>query len=116
MDGTLKPGTPAVSAAAYTNNFPGATTTALYVIDYTTDWLYTQKPPNDGTLADVGQLGVNAEADNRFDIGGTSGTAYAILTVGSSTKLYTINLATGAATAGIDIGKPVRAFTLGLGF
>ena len=32
-DTPLNPGTPTVSAAAYTNNFSGATTTTLYVID-----------------------------------------------------------------------------------
>lgn len=33
VDGTLNPGNPNVVAAAYTNNFAGATTTTLYVID-----------------------------------------------------------------------------------
>ncbi|GAB4040380.1 hypothetical protein GCM10028774_44790 [Spirosoma jeollabukense] len=113
-------GTPNVSAAAYTNNFAGATTTTLYDIDIRTGsaMLFTQAPPNNGTLNSVGMLGVDAESANGFDIGGTTGTAYALLRVGGSTKIYTINLTTGAATAGATLpGSPtVRGFTLGLGF
>jgi len=63
-------------------------------------------------------LGVEVESANGFDIGGTSGTAYALLRVGGTTRVYTINLATGSATAGTTLsGNPtVRGFTLGLGF
>ena len=53
---------------------------------------------------------------NGFDIGGTTGTAYGVFTVGATTKLYMINLATGAATPGITLGREIRAFALGLGF
>lgn len=115
IDGALKPGTPAVSAAAYTNNFFGATETVLFDIDHETDKLYRQTPPNDGTLVEVGPLGVNAESTNGFDIGSRTGTAYAILTVGSANKIYTINLTTGAAAATGDFSKTVTAMTLGLG-
>jgi hypothetical protein len=45
VDGALNPGTPAVTAAAYTNNFAGATTTTLYDIDATTDRLLIQSNP-----------------------------------------------------------------------
>lgn len=115
-DGILSPGTPSVTGAAYTNNFAGATATVLYDIDTQTSRLYKQDPPNTGTLVDVGPLGVTATAANGFDIGGTSGTAYALLTVGGVTKVYTINLTTGAATAGATLTGTVRSFTLGLGF
>lgn len=116
IDSSLRPGTPAVSAAAYTNNFAGATTTALYDIDFSTDRLYLQNPPNNGTLVDVGPLGFNVEAGNGFDIGGTSGTAYALLTVSGTTRLYTINLTTGAATFMSEFTTPVRGLAIGLGF
>jgi hypothetical protein len=105
-----------VTAAAYTNNFAGATTTALFDIDTQTSMLYKQDPPNNGTLTAVGALGVTATTNNGFDIGGTSGTAYALLTVGGVTKVYTINLTTGTATAGATLTGNVKAFTLGLGF
>ncbi len=115
-DGPLNPGSPAVSAAAYTNNFAGATTTTLFDIDHNTDKLFRQDPPNNGTLVEIGNLGINVEAANGFDISSNNGVAYALLTVGSSTKLYSINLNTGAATAGIDMSKSVKGFALGLGF
>ena len=115
-DGGLNPGMPSISAAAYTNNFAGTTSTALFDIDFASDKLYKQDPPNMGTLVEIGALGVNVDAANGFDIGGTSGTAYAILTVGGTTKVYTINLTTGAATAGVDFSKSVKGFALGLGF
>ncbi|WP_415581809.1 DUF4394 domain-containing protein [Flavobacterium longum] len=115
-DGMLNPGTPNVTAAAYTNNFPGATTTVLFDIDSTTDMLYTQTPPNNGTLVGVGALGVDVTASNGFDIGGTSNMAYAILTVGGNAKVYMINTTTGAATAMGDFPASVKGFALGLGF
>lgn len=116
IDGVLNPGTPNVTGAAYTNNFAGATSTVLYDIDSTTDQLYRQDPPNNGTLVSVGSLGANVTAANGFDIGGTSGTAYAALTVGSAGYIYTINLTTGAATRTADLPKPLQAMALGLGF
>lgn len=115
IDGVLKPGTPSVSAAAYTNNFAGATETVLFDIDYVTDKLYKQTPPNDGVLVEVGSLGINVESTNGFDIGSASGTAYAILTVGSANKIYTINLTSGVATPIADFPKTVNAMTVGLG-
>jgi hypothetical protein len=105
-----------ITGAAYTNNFAGATATVLYDIDSTTDRLYKQDPPNNGTLVDVGPLGINVEAANGFDIGGTSGIAYGIFTVGTAQRLYSVNLTTGATTAISTIATPVRGFTLGLGF
>ncbi|MEJ7701367.1 MAG: DUF4394 domain-containing protein [Pyrinomonadaceae bacterium] len=60
-DTNLNPGTPAVTATAYTNNFAGATTTTQYDIDTGSDRLLIQNPPNNGTLVDVGALGVRCE-------------------------------------------------------
>ena len=116
VDGNLNPGTSGVTAAAYTNNFAGATTTMLFDIDVNTDKLYLQNPPNNGTLTEVGNLNVNVEAANGFDIGGTSGVAWAMLTTAGKTKLFTINTTTGAATSKADFATGVNGFTLGLGF
>ena len=115
-DTPLPPGTTGVCAAAYTNNFDGATTTTLYVIDSQTDKLFRMDPANKGTLVEIGPLGVNVDDSNGFDIGGTSGKAYALLTVSGATKVYTINLTTGAATAVADFPQAVKGFALGLGF
>ncbi len=103
-DTNLNPGTPSVSAAAYTNNFAGATTTVLYVIDSGTDTLNIQNPPNGGVIVPVGALGVDTIGVNGFDIATIGGMAFASLNVGGTSRLYTINLTTGAATQVAAIG------------
>jgi hypothetical protein len=94
--------------------------------------LWRQDPPNAGTITSIGSLGVDgAGGTYHFDIGGTSNTGYALLyelprngaTTGP-TKLYTINLATGAATllgevpiiSTVNLGGIPSGFTVGLGF
>jgi hypothetical protein len=119
-DTDLSPGTPAVSAAAYNNNQAGSTSTTLYAIDPSTDKLYTvggigaSPSPNGGVLMEVGALGINVDGNNGFDISGTDNKAYALLTVGSATKLYSINLTTGAATAVGDFTGPVKGLAVNL--
>ncbi|GAB3931764.1 DUF4394 domain-containing protein [Mucilaginibacter myungsuensis] len=113
---SLAAGTAAITGAAYTNNFAGATTTTLFDIDAITGRLFRQDPPNNGTLVDIGALGVVATSTNGFDIGGTSGVGYALLTVGGVTKVYTINLTSGAATAGATVTGNFRGMAVGLGF
>jgi len=115
-DGALNPGSPMVTAVAYTNSFPGTTSTALFDIDSATDMLYKQDPPNAGTLMPIGALGIDVMDANGFDIGGTSNTGYAILTVGTSSKIYSINLMNGTATAIADFPAAVNGFAVGLGF
>lgn len=102
---------PLIIGNAYTNNLPGATTTVQYGIDYGTDSLVTIAN-NAGTLTTVnqtlGNLGVLIDDDAPFvgfdiftTLGGTN-FAYAILDTtetGTAPTLYTINLATGAATS-----------------
>ena len=44
-------GNTAITAAAYTNSFAGTASTTLFVIDAANATLYTQNPPNNGTLA-----------------------------------------------------------------
>jgi hypothetical protein len=103
VDGTLNPGDPNVTAVAYTNadNDP-ATGTTLYDIDYISDALFIQNPPNNGTLQVVGSLGIDIDSVAGFDIITENGvnTAFAALTpVGSTgSSLYNIDLSTGAAT------------------
>ena len=98
-DLTLNGAAGQIVAAAYTNSYTGTTTTTLYDLDATT--LYTQTPPNDGTLVAVGPLGVTASGDAGLDIaGGANGLVLAAInTTGSGpSDLYRINLTTGAAT------------------
>jgi len=115
-DGAINPTPAAVTAAGYTNSIAGATTTTLFVIDTDVDRLFIQNPPNNGTLTMGMNLGVNADASNGFDIGGKGGVAYAILSVGNNTSLYTINLTTGAATEVRSFGERVRGLALGNDF
>jgi hypothetical protein len=68
--------------------------------------------PNLGALAEVGALGINVDGNNGFDISGTDNKAYALLTIGSATKLYSINLTTGAATAVGDFTGPVKGLAV----
>jgi hypothetical protein len=98
---------PNATAAAFTNNFPGATVTSLYVIDSSLDILALQNPPNVGALNTVGGLGVNASPENGFDISGATGIAYAVFNVNLppvKAVLYTVNLTTGLASAVGPIG------------
>ncbi|NML68302.1 DUF4394 domain-containing protein [Chryseobacterium sp. RP-3-3] len=115
-DTTITPVTAMIIAAAYTNNFTGTTATTLFVIDHNTDKLYQQTPPNNGTLVETGSLGINMTNANGFDIGSASQKAYLMATVGTSTKLYTVNTTSGAATAVSDYPNAVKAFAIGLGF
>lgn len=89
---------PNVVAVAYTNNFAGAGATVLYDIDSSLNALLVQSNPNGGTLNTVGPLGVDTTDNVGFDISARTGVAFASLTVGTTTGLYTINLGSGAAT------------------
>jgi hypothetical protein len=120
-DGRLNPGTPFALSAAYDNNFAGATTTNLYVIGTDSGLdnskLYRQSPPNDGTLALIGNTGFASG----FDIGGTTNTGYLFSAGGgqSGSLISTVDLSTGAVTT-TRTGSGARglggAFTVGLGF
>ncbi|WP_026952330.1 DUF4394 domain-containing protein [Algoriphagus mannitolivorans] len=115
-DGRLNPGSPMVDAAAYTKSFAGTTSTTLFVIDFATDMLYQQNPPNDGVLVPIGSLGIDVQDGNGFDIGGTSDMAYGVFRVNNSTGVYSINLMTGRATKISDLSLNPTAMALGLGF
>ena len=91
---------PVVAAGAYTNSFAGTTATMLLVLDSDSDNLALQNPPNDGTLANIGALGLNLSGDNGMDIaGGANGLALAALCTASTgpSRLYRVDLVTGAA-------------------
>lgn len=104
---------PNVAAVAYTNNVAGTPSTTLFGIDSNLDILVRQGSPggapvspNSGQLFTVGALGVNTTNDAGFDVSDCSGTGYASLTAAGAqqSQLYTINLATGMATAVGAIG------------
>lgn len=121
--GVLNLPAPQVVAAAYTQNFAGATSTQLYVIDAATLTLQLQNPPNDGLLTTVGPLDplLAAATSISFDIagGGNGLTLAAMVPAGSAqSTLYRINLGTGAATpigaVGPSGAQPLRALAIQL--
>jgi hypothetical protein len=97
---------PNIVAAAYTNNFLGATTTTLYAIDSNTDSLVAigglngQPSPNGGQLFTIGSLGVPVGSVSAFEIN-ANGVAYAAIQTNLGpfpTLFYTIDLNSGRAT------------------
>ena len=110
VDGTLNPGDPSITAVAYTNADTDPNTgTTLYDIDFNSDALFRQNPPNNGTLETVGSLGIDIDSRGGFDIFTQNGVNSAIAaltpTSASSSNLYNINLDTGAATLVGSIGN-----------
>lgn len=106
VDTALTPAGSNVVAAAYTRSVRNTPTTTLYVIGGATTTLYRQggvggtPSPNGGALTSVGALGVNSTADIGFDIvGGYDGLALAVIESGGAAALYSVNLASGQATA-----------------
>ncbi len=93
---------PHSTAAAYTRSLPKTPKTLLFEIDADLDILMLQDPPNDGVLTTVGPLGVDFGPAGGFDIltDGDREIAYAA----SGSTLYSIDLATGAATRAGEIG------------
>jgi hypothetical protein len=97
VDSFLTGAASGATAAAYTNSAANASSTTLYVVDATTDQLYIQNPPNNGTLVSVGSLGADVSQVSGLDIR-SNGEAFATFTVGGVSSLYRIDLGTGAAS------------------
>lgn len=102
---------PNVVHHAYDQNNVNTPATQLRAIDTNLDVLVKQAN-NAGTLETIGALGVDFSSIGGFDVSGATGIAYAISTddllplLGQST-LYTIDLATGAATFAGIVGIPL---------
>jgi hypothetical protein len=93
----LNPPNPAVAGAAYSNNFPGATVTTLFVLDAASSGLYTLTPPATGTMTLIGSTATTVAPDAGFDIVDTQGFAAEKLG-GNPTRFYTVNLSSGVMT------------------
>ncbi len=128
-DGNINggPATAKITSAAYTNSFAGTSATTLFVIDAAASTLYTQNPPNNGTLSVPVALGVTASAVGGFDIDARTNRGMAVLTVGGKAGLYAINLAATAnpatlvaaldltdAVKGLAVRSPAAPVVLGL--
>jgi hypothetical protein len=103
-------------AACYDNNDNDPNTpTTLFDIDASRDVLVMQNPPNNGTLLTVGSLGVSTQGSlhAHCDIAASDGTAYAVLqSHDNRSRLYTIDLTTGAATLIDTISGPTPLTSL----
>jgi hypothetical protein len=124
-DETLRPGTPRVTAVAYTNSFAGATSTTLFALDSTADSLVRiggdpatgaactlTTNPNCGVVTAIGALNAgDTTGVDGFDIDARSrtlGSALAALTIGAATSssLFVVNLETGSAAAPTGVANP----------
>ncbi len=124
-------GSTGVTAAAYTNSFGQSLTggvTTQYVIDSVSNMLFIQNPPNNGTLTAGQTITLSGNTldfsdANGFDIPSTvkvmtsaapaTGSGFAALTVGSSTRLYSIDLSNGRATDMGVLPAGVSGLTVG---
>ncbi len=97
-----------VAALAYTNNYPGATSTTLYAVDYTLDDLHIiggkngNPSPNGGVGTKVADISVSS-----FDAARTSldiltalegNVAFYAIKTNTTHRLYNLDLVTGAAS------------------
>lgn len=108
--------TASIGSSGYTNSYIGATATTLYNLDEANSRLVTQNPPNNGTLNTVGPLGVTTNGANQvsdldiyFNPATSTNLAYMSSTIAGASTLYTVNLATGAATAVGTLGTATTA-------
>ncbi len=96
---------PVIHGAAYTNNFAGATSTALYYYDFNPDNLAVTLPPaspNAGVMNTVGVSGLNGVSGLDMDIitNQSTGINTTYLTANpnpTSSNFYMVDLATGEA-------------------
>lgn len=105
--------TPNVVGAAYTNSHGKPEKTAMYDIDATIGALIQQVAPNDGTLKAIGKLGIGAAKTYAFNVATTAdgkNTAWLV----ADNALYTVDLATGKATAAgkIEAAGMIRDITV----
>ncbi|MUG91839.1 DUF4394 domain-containing protein [Scytonema sp. UIC 10036] len=134
-------GSVGISGTAYTNSFNGTTATTQYTLDATSNSLFIQNPPNNGTqtvqlpvtlnstpldFTEVSGFDIPSNSRVQASNAAASGRALAALRVGDVTNLYAIELSTGAATflspigtgatslAGLTVGEaPIGAVAFG---
>jgi len=94
-----------VDSVAYTNQFPGATTTTLYCLNLSTNRLAViggangLPSPNGGVVTDIGPLGFAFNQSGTALDFDANGTLYAIARPnGGNYSLYRIDIGTGVAT------------------
>lgn len=104
-----------VAGAAYTNNdLDTNTATTLFDIDTTLNQVAIQSPPNNGSLAATGALGVDPDAPVGFDIytvlrkgSAAKNFGFATLVVNGNTGFYRVDLLTGKASLVANLNRKV---------
>jgi hypothetical protein len=104
-----------ITGAAYTNNdLDPNTGTTLLDVDPTLDQVAIQSPPNAGSLAATGKLGIDAQAPVGFDVYSVvrrgkvvRNLGFAVIGVPQGTGFYRIELTTGAAIFIAPVGASV---------
>jgi hypothetical protein len=115
-DTDLNPNDPTVVGSAYTNaSFSAAkpTTTVLYALDALDDAIYTQAPPNDGTLSQPKQLAINVRGESGFDIAGKNNVGY-VATASDrrpGAELYRVDVLTGDSVRLGQVGRVGHVIT-----
>ena len=117
QDADLNPGMPQVVAAGYENSSfnvtqPAATT--LHVVDAASDTLFTQNPPNNGTLTNPRKLRLDVGPNTGFDVAGADNIGYLTDQSRRGTELYTVDLPTGKTKSLGRIGGGKRLVVTGL--
>ena len=69
----------------------------LYVLDAKENRVYTQSPPNDGTLINPVDLNINITKKTGFDLIGSGAKGLITTTKGKVTKLYQVKQESGEA-------------------
>lgn len=118
-DTALNPAGNVVAVAYDRNDLNGGTPTTLFGIDSAAGTLVMiggvdgSPSPNLGAITTVGSLGLGTNLNEAigFDISALGGAAFASITTGGISRLYTINLATGAATLSSSNGGAVGTGT-----
>ena len=116
MDADLNPNDPSVVGSAYTNSSFSAlrpTATILYALDALDDAIYTQAPPNYGTLTQPKQLDINVRGESGFDIAGKNNVGY-VATASDrrpGAELYRVDVLTGDSVRLGRIGRSGHVIT-----
>jgi Domain of unknown function (DUF4394) len=118
QDADLNPGMPQVVAAGYENSsfsFTQPAATKLHVVDAASDTLFTQDPPNNGTLTNPRKLRVDVGLNAGFDIAGDDNMGFlSNARSGRGSELYTVDVPTGKTKSLGRIGGGKRLVVTGL--
>lgn len=116
-DADLNPGAPIVVGAGYENSSFSATrpaATRLFVIDAASDQVLLQNPPNNGTLTNGRELGIDVGMNAGFDFAGADNTGYLANSSARGARLYTVDPDTGDTRRLGRIGGGKRLVVTGL--